>query len=382
ALIVAMSLFGVLSIFAATADPVSVQPSTIMEMIQTQPTQYANLQMLWLLAGLFMMAVMLYFDYELYGKYANVIYWANIALLFVVLFMERGQGNMAGWFYWGANATRTIQPSEFGKIAIIIALARLFASRSKPITRVAELLPVLAYIGLPLLLIAAQPDYGTAMVYIVVFGVMLFASGTSSRILIGMVSIAVLALVGVWQWMSMAEDSGFRTNRIMVFIDQTSDLQGAGMQTYNARLAVGSGGLWGKGLFTPGSIASLNFIPFDHTDFVFAIVCETFGFVGAGLLVLGYVVLLVRMIIMSSQAADAFGAYTIIGIVAMMLFHVFENIAMVIGLMPVTGIPLPFISYGGSNLLTNFMAMGVVLNVSMRSKEKRTRPTLAPAARL
>ncbi len=380
-LVVAISVFGILSIFAATAVPVDQPATSFLQLINTQPTHYARLQIMWLLAGLFMLAVMVYLDYELYAKYSNTIYWANIGLLVLVLFMEKGQGNMAGWFKWGVDQTRTLQPSEFGKLAIIIALAKLFAGRNKPITKVAELIPVLAYIGLPLVLIVAQPDVGTALVYIVIFGVMLFASGASSRLIIGILAIAVLLLVPLWYWMTSSGES-FRAARLMTFFNQTSDLQGAGMQTYNARLAVGTGGLWGKGMFSTGSIASLEYIPFDYTDFVFAIVCEAFGFVGAGALVLGYMVLMVRMVAMSSQAADSFGSYTIMGVMAMFLFHVVENIGMVIGILPVTGIPLPLVSYGGSNLLANMMSIGLVLNIAMRSKDKRKQMPTRHVARL
>jgi rod shape determining protein RodA len=314
-----------------------------------------------------LLAAMVYLDYEHLSQWANLIYWVNIAVLFVVLFMERGKGNMAGWFRWGTDANRTLQPSEFGKLAIIVALAKLFAGRQKPITTLAELVPVLVYVGLPLVLIVAEPDVGTAMVYIVIFAVMLFASGTSYKLLIGMLCVAVLLMVPLWYFMNTSDS--FRTNRILVWLDPTLDTSGSGMQMANARIALGSGGLYGKGMFSVGSFASLNYIPDDHTDFIFAIVCETFGFIGAGAMVGALVLMLIRMVFMSIRAADPFGSYVILGIMAMMAFHIIENIGMVIGLLPVTGIPLPFISYGGSNLLTNMMGLGIVLSIAMRSRE-------------
>ena len=150
------------------------------------------------------------------------------------------------------------------------------------------------------------------------------------------------------------------------------------MQMANARIALGSGGLYGKGLFSVGSFASLNYIPDDYTDFIFAIVCETFGFIGAAVIVGAMMAMLVRMVFMSMRATDAFGSYVILGVMAMMGFHIIENIGMVVGLLPVTGIPLPFISYGGSNLLTNMMGLGIVLGISMRSKDrvKSARPRM------
>jgi rod shape determining protein RodA len=262
-----------------------------------------------------------------------------------------------------------MQPSEFGKIAISIALAKLFAGRQKPITTVAELVPVMAYIGLPLVLIVLQPDVGTALVYIFIFAVMLFASGTNYKLIVGMICIGVLLLVPVWYFMNTS-DSSFRTNRILVWLDPTLDTSGSGMQMANARIALGSGGVYGKGMFSVGSFASLNYIPDDYTDFIFAIVCESFGFVGAAILVGALILLLVRLVFSSMRAADAFGSYVILGVMAMIAFHVIENVGMVVGLLPVTGIPLPFISYGGSNLLTNMLGLGIVLSISMRSKDR------------
>ena len=376
-LVMGIALFGVVCIFAATAAPAETQPKSLMEMLTTQPTNYARLQIIWLMAGLVLMAAMVYLDYEYLSQWANLIYWANIALLFIVLFMERGRGNMAGWFRWGAESNRTMQPSEFGKLAIIISMAKLFSGRQKPITTVAELVPVLVYIGLPLVLIVLQPDVGTALVYMVIFAVMLFASGTNYKLIVGMVCIAVLLIVPVWYFMNTSESS-FRANRIRVWLDPTLDTSGAGMQMANARIALGSGGLYGKGLFSVGSFASLNYIPDDYTDFIFAIVCETFGFVGAAVIVGAMMAMLVRMVFMSMRATDAFGSYVILGVMAMMGFHIIENIGMVVGLLPVTGIPLPFISYGGSNLLTNMMGLGIVLGISMRSKDraKSARPRM------
>ena len=147
----------------------------------------------------------------------------------------------------------------------------------------------------------------------------------------------------------------------------------------NAQIAVGSGGLLGKGIVSPGSFASLGYISDDHTDFIFSVFCESFGMVGALGLVAAYALLLGRLIVLSMRVKDPFGSYVIIGVMAMFLFHVVENICMVIGLLPVTGIPLPFMSYGGSNMLTNMMAIGLVMNVVMRERQ-RARHRNAPQA--
>lgn len=370
-LMLMIALFGVASIFSATTVPLDYEVGSLIELISAQPIEYARLQFIWILVGLLCLALMVYLDYRWLEQFSNLIYWANIALLTVVLFMERGRGNMAGWIRWGVDAARTLQPSEFGKLAIIIALAKLFSNRRRPIRTLTELLPVLAYVGLPLILIIAQPDIGTALVYIVVFGVMLFVSGTDYKIIFGILIVAIVAIVPLWYYMNSSDS--FRSDRITVFLNPDYDPQGAGLQTTNARISVGSGGLFGKGIYSSGSFASLKYIPDAHTDFIFAIVCESFGFVGAGILVGAFVVMLVRLTLVALRTVDPFGRYFVIGYVSMLFSHIFENIGMILGLLPVTGIPLPFISYGGSNLLTNMIGFGVVLNIAMHNREDSKR---------
>lgn len=365
ALVLALSLFGVASIFAATGTPVeNTEGMSFLELIRTQPITYARLQLIWMVGGFAVMIATVYFDYEWYGTLKDIFYWGNVALLVIVLGMEAGRGNSTMFYEWGEG--RTFQPAEVGKIAIIIALAKLFANREKPIMKIRELIQVSLYVGLPLGLIIAQPDVGTALVYIAIFAGMVFASNTNYRLILGIVCIAVLVAVPMWYMMSFSEN--FRVARIQVWLDPTYDPNGKGLQTTNARIAFGSGGLFGKGLFAEGNFASMSYIPDDHTDFIFAIVGETFGFVGAAMMVLLFLILLGRMLLLSMRAKDPFGSYIIVGVTSMLLFHIFENIAMVVGLMPVTGIPLPFVSYGGSNYLTSMIGIGLVVNVALRSR--------------
>ena len=367
-IVLVLSLYGVLVIFCATGVPVDDPTLNVFEKVQLQSFYYPRLQLIWMAASVFVIAAAIYLDYDRFKEWSGIIYGANIALLVFVLGMERLRGGMAGWFQWGGS--RTFQPSEIAKIAIIISLSNQFANRKKPIRTVSELIPSLIYIGLPLLLIAAQPDFGTALVYVVIYAVLLFVSGTDRKLIAGLVAISTLLIAIVF--LVMNSSSSFRIERIQVWLDPSYDSTGlgAGMQTQNARIAVASGGLWGRGMFSQGNFASLNYIPDDHTDFIFAIVCETFGLVGAGIMVLLFVLLLMRLISLARKAQDAFGAYVITGIAAMMFFHIFENIGMVIGVTPVTGIPLPFVSYGGSNYLTNIVGIGLVINVTMRSRAR------------
>lgn len=379
-MVLVMSMWGIVSIFAATGSPVEegVQMS-FLEKITTQSLYYPRLQFFWVCAGMVALAAVSYFDYRLYGRWKNLFYWGNVIVLALVKFTtEVGRGAANMFFQWGSG--RTFQPAEFGKIAIIIALAQVFSSREKPIKTLSELIRMSCYVGLPLILIVIQPDVGTALVYVVIYAILIWASGTNYKLVVGTICIGVILVVAAWYVLNFSDN--FRVDRIQVWLNPDYDINNSGMQTYNARLMLGSGGLWGKGLFSVGNFAALNYVPDDHTDFIFAVVCETFGFVGGGLMILLYLAMLLRMMYLANHAEDTFGCYLIIGVMAMMFFHIFENISMVIGLMPVTGIPLPFVSYGGSNYITNIMGIGLVCNVAMRSRAgvaRQARPTINPA---
>ena len=179
----------------------------------------------------------------------------------------------------------------------------------------------------------------------------------------------VLMLIPLWYFMNNSASDNFRFTRILIWLDPESYPDNA-RQVINGQIAIGSGGLLGKGIVSPGSFASLGYISDDHTDFIFAIVCESFGLVGGCALVFAYMLMIARLIWLSIKVNDPFGSYLIVGVTAMLLFHVIENVGMVIGLLPVTGIPLPFVSYGGSNMLTNMMGIGLVQNVVMRSRQR------------
>ncbi len=379
-MVLVMSIWGIVSIFAATGSPVveGVEMS-FLEKITTQSLYYPRLQFFWVCAGMVALAAVSYFDYRLYGRWKNLFYWGNVIVLALVKFTtEVGRGAANMFFQWGSG--RTFQPAEFGKIAIIIALAQVFSSREKPIKTLSELIRMSCYVGLPLILIVIQPDVGTALVYVAIYAILIWASGTNYKLVVGTICIGVILVVAAWYVLNFSDN--FRVDRIQVWLNPDYDINNSGMQTYNARLMLGSGGLWGKGLFSVGNFAALNYVPDDHTDFIFAVVCETFGFVGGGLMILLYLAMLLRMMYLANHAEDTFGCYLIIGVMAMMFFHIFENISMVIGLMPVTGIPLPFVSYGGSNYITNIMGIGLVCNVAMRSRAgvaRQARPTINPA---
>ena len=366
-IVVGISLFGVVSIFSAGSIEVTQKPATIMEMLQTQPLTYPRLQLIWIAVGIVAMFVLMFFDYEQYGKHANALYVLNLVMLVLVLGVERGRGGMTAFFTWGSD--RGFQPSELGKVIIIIAFAEAFASRTKPIMTLRDALPLVLYMALPLVLIVAQPDVGTALVYLAVFCILIFVSGTNYKLIWGVILCGVLMLIPVWFFMNNSSADNFRVDRILMWLNPEAYPDEA-RQVINGQTAFGSGGWFGKGLVSPGSFASLGYISDDHTDFIFSIVGESFGLVGACALILAYGLLFARLIYQGLRAEDPFGSYILMGVLSMFIFHVVENICMVIGLLPVTGIPLPFMSYGGSNMLTSMAAIGLAENVIMRSRQK------------
>ena len=367
--VLAISLFGVVTIFSATSSEVTEKPATIMEMLRTQSLTYPRLQLIWIIGGVVAMFIIIYFNYELYGKYANTLYVINLLMLLFVLGVEAGRGGMSAFFTWGSD--RGFQPSELGKVIMIICFAKAFSVRMKPVMHMRDIIPLVLFMALPMVLILAQPDVGTALVYMAVFCVMVWVSGTNWKLIASVLACAVLILIPVWYFLNNSSADNFRLTRILIWLDPESYPDEA-RQVINGQIALGSGGLFGKGLVSPGSFASLGYISDDHTDFIFCIVGESFGLVGACLLVLGYILLLGRLLYQSMRIEDPFGSYVVLGVFAMLLFHVVENIGMVIGLLPVTGIPLPFMSYGGSNMLTNMSAIGLAENVIMRARKKES----------
>ena len=369
-IVLSIAFFGVVTIFSAGSSEVTETPATIMEMLRTQPLTYPRLQLIWLIVGILAMFFIIFFDYEQYGKYANVLYAANVIVLMLTLLLtQAGRGGMNAFFTWGGD--RGFQPSELGKVIIIVAFAKAFSTRVKPVMTLREVMPLVLYMVIPLVLIVAQPDVGTALVYMAIFCIMVFVSGTNWKLIAGVIATGVLILIPVWYFMNNSASDNFRLTRILIWLDPESYPDEA-RQVINGQIALGSGGLFGKGLVSPGSFASLGYISDDHTDFIFAVVGESFGLVGACSLVLAYALLFARLIYQSFKVQDPFGSYVLIGVFSMFLFHVVENICMVIGLLPVTGIPLPFMSYGGSNMLTNMMAVGLAENVIMRSRKRES----------
>ncbi len=367
ALVLGLALFGVIAIASATCTAYDPQAQSFLEYLCSLSSSLPLTQFLYLCIGIVCVIVILFLDYNNIREFCNIIYWLCIGLLILTLIFGSSQRGLQGWLRVGGVG---IQTSEICKPLLILVLARDFAERTENknggIDKFRDLLPILLKFIVPVVLIGLQPDLGTAMVYVLILMGLLFMSKTSFKIL-GTIAGAALVLLPV-AWLLMTPD---QKGRIEVFLDPSKDPEGKGFNVLRAKTVASSGGFRGKGFFSQDLLTQQSsFLPEDHTDFIFSSTTEAIGFAGAILLVAAYLFLIFHLFRISMRARDDFGMYIIVGVACMLLFHVFENIGMNIGLMPVTGIPLPLISYGGSNLLTTLISIGMVLNVHMRSQRR------------
>lgn len=358
--IIALVVFGLISLTAATATASTGAEATLGEKLANLNLKLVGRQALWFVVGMVALVLMLMVDYTVLMDYAPLIYWSNIvvlALLYVLATVTKGT---VSWYTFGNIG---FQPSEMMKISIMLMLARLFAHRSADmkIETFGHLwLPALLTL-IPVLLVALQPDMGTAMVIIcIALGIMLIV-GFGKRLLFTLLGSTALSLPLIWLVLSDTQK-----DRILVFFDSSYDLTNAGYNVYRSKIAIGSGRFLGKGIFAEGNLSQLDWVPVKESDFIFTVTGEMFGFIGGLILLILFGFLLYRTLRAAMRARDRFGSLVVVGVATMIFVHMFENIGMTMGLMPVTGIPLPFVSYGGSNMVTNLMAYGLVLNIGSR----------------
>lgn len=298
--------------------------------------------------------------YEHFRSYARMYYYAVLILLVIVLGASSIR-NVRAWLSVGLG--RMIQPAEFAKLTIILMLARSMASTPKPMNTFKDAIRTMATFAVPAGITVLQGEVGSVIVMAVIFYMMIVFGGADWKWLTLLMVLAVIAVGTLFAYGLISGSEDFRLQRILSFLDPRKYPLSGGYQILNSEQAIGSGGLTGIGLFIPGSLSQLNFVPEDWTDFVFATVGEAVGFIGSTVIVLLYLAMLLRMLYLARYTYDKFGRMIIIGVMSMLFIHIFQNIAMTIGLMPITGIPLPFLSYGGSNLLTNIVGVSLVLNV-------------------
>jgi len=325
--------------------------------------RYVAVQFAALVMGLVAIGVLMVLDYEYLSNIWMYLYIASAVLLILVLIPGIGyyENGARSWFRFGSLIG--IQPAEIVKLAFIITFAKHLSEVDDLINRPKNIVMLLLHAGIFIGLILLQPDFGTAVVFMCIMVTMLFAAKISWKYICSGLGAALVAVPIAWFFVL----KDYQKERIINLFNPENDPSGTGYQVAQSKMAIGSGKLFGSGLYKGGSQNS-NFLPERHTDFIFSVVCEELGFIGGVLVIALLVAIIVRCIIIGMNARNNLGMYICLGVAAMFTFHVIENVGMCIGIMPVTGIPLPFFSYGGSSLLTNLIAIGLVMNVRYRSK--------------
>lgn len=341
----ALAVFGLVVIFSATKGA-GYDASTALK------------QAFFLGVGAVAMAVVALVDYREAKNFVVFVYLGCIAALVAVLTPLGTEVKATrGWFQ---VAGFSLQPAEFVKVGLIVTVAAVFSGRSS-LTVLGRTVVGLGAVGAMTLLVLAQGEVGSVLIYAAVTLGMMMAAGVPRRYLVALVLAGTIAAVGVWSTGMLKE---YQQQRLTSFLDLDADVRGAGYNQRQSITAVGSGGLLGQGLFD-GPQTQLQFVPEQETDFIFTVVGEELGFAGAVTLLGLYAVVLFRVLRLAQLARDDFGALICVGVFVMLLFQLFQNVGMNTGIMPITGIPLPFISYGGSSLLTTMVALGLVVSVSV-----------------
>ena len=332
---------------------------------QQPPWFFLLKQVIWAVLGIGLLAAAMRVDYRVLRR--PLVIRAGLAICvaaLIVVFFGPAINGTRRWFSIGGVG---IQPSELAKVAVIVFTAATLERRMERTDRVAHALaPVALVTGLVCGLIVLEPDFGTAFTVLMIVGTMVFAAGLPYRYLAGLTLVVAPLLFAV------LVSAPYRVQRLLAFLDPWADPQGAGYQVIQSQIAVGTGGLLGQGLMA--GVQKLFYLPHPHTDFIYAVIAEETGLLGALVVLLCFGVILWRGLDIAASAPDRFGALLAVGITMMVTFQAFFNISVVLGLLPTKGIPLPFVSAGGSSLLINLLAMGILLNVSQHTSEARRMP--------
>ena len=352
ATVVSLAGVGFLAIYSATRRS--------LEVLGYDPATYLSRQLIFAVAGLFLLLLVANLDYRFLKVYAPILYGVSVALLVLVQtpFGTTVKGSQRWFQLFGYQFT----PSELMKLALIVMLAAYLAERKGREPSLREVLRTVAIASLPGALVFLQPDLGTSIVLAAILAGILVVAGAKGRHLGVLVAAAMVLFFGALQVGLIRE---YQVNRLTSFLDPKNDPLRTGYNRQQAEIAIGSGGLVGLG-YLKGTQTNLDFVPEQHTDFVFTVVGEEFGFVGAGVLVFLFGTLVLRAFRISLAAKDPFGTYVAAGVGTYFLLQVFVNIGMTLGIMPITGIPLPFVSYGGTALVVNSLAVGMLLSIHHR----------------
>jgi rod shape determining protein RodA len=396
--VVALSIFGVAMVYSAG-------------LVDTPFTLVAGLwrmQLLWFAVGIMMIPVLLSIPSHWFKLAAPLFYVVAVVMLALTLVIGIGVGTAEGVPRWLGVGPVRIQTAEVAKIAVILMLARIMGDRIAPPKHLTDLIKPIMLVLVPIGLVLLQPDLGTAIVFSVILLASLFWAGTPGSLMIFLISpaVALLLAVNTWIWglwilllagllyyykprlgeafavMGANVAAGtvaapvwnmlepYQQNRILVFLDPSIDPRGAGYNLIQSRVAIGSGGLYGKG-FGEGSQKRLAFLPEQHTDFIFSVIGEEWGFIGVAVILVAFGVIFWRLVRIASNAADPFASIVPFALFGSWFVHVLVNTGMTIGIMPITGIPLPFLSYGGSFLMINLVALGIIQRIAAERESFR-----------
>lgn len=321
-------------------------------------------QIQWILISIPFLIIVFLIDYNVIVRFSTLAYIILMVLLIGVLFTSPINGARS-WYKIGE--TISFQPSELGKIITILFLAfimnKLQLRGREQINKIWKLIIFLIFAILPVALIIKEPDFGTAIAYLVAIVFMIFASGIDRKYIF--ISLLLLAISAPIVYMNLPEHA---LQRIQVFLNPEIDARGAGYNILQSELAIGAGEIFGMGLLK-GNQTQLGFLYPKTTDFIFSVIGEELGFIATVSITILYIILVTKSVYIAKTAKDNIGSYIAIGIAGIFFFHMVENIGMTIGLLPITGVPLPFVSYGGSSMITNFICIGLLLNISSRRQK-------------
>ena len=327
----------------------------------TQGTKWQNAwwkQVVWVLAGLLLMWLISSIDYHTLLGQVPVLYAGMVVLLLLTFVVGSKIFGARRWIALPGGVL--LQVSEFAKIVVVLMVARFLTELKTEAIHWRDLLKLVGLVGLPMLLVMKQPDLGTSLTYLPILATGIFLAGLRWQYALSIGVLAMLLIPSSW---FLLKD--YQKSRIETFLDPSRDPKGEGYQIIQSKIAIGNGGMWGRGV-TKGTQTKLQFLPVPHTDFIFSAFAEEHGFVGV-VVVLGLYFLLLMQIVQNAQTSpDRAGMYICMGVCSLLLFHLLVNVGMVVGKMPVTGIPLPFMSSGGSGMLSVFMMLGLVHNVRLR----------------
>jgi rod shape determining protein RodA len=315
-------------------------------------------QLAWIGIGIILLFVVAAMDYHIISEHIPWLYLGGITVLLYTLALGKRVAGSKSWIVLGPMR---FQPSELVKIIVIVAVARYLSElRGIRYVNMEQIFKVSLVCGIPVLFVALQPDLGTTITFFPILGIGLLVRGVKPKMLVVMLIIVALAFPASWPFLGQHQK-----DRIRDFVNPEQNLKGSGYQVNQSKIAIGSGGILGKGIFK-GSQNQLGFLPTRHTDFILSVVGEEMGFLGVAVTVglLGFI--LFRVVNTAQTARDELGLFIAMGVFGIYLFHIAENVGMVIGFMPMTGIPLPFMSYGGSSIMAAFTAMGLVISVRRR----------------